>query len=139
MNKIITIGMTIMLTSCGGGGGGGTDIGAALITAGGSGTGGNGGNNMTTPTVSLSASSYEVVAGDTITLNWSSSNATSCTASGSWSGEQALSGNENIEFLLVILAAITLILIVQVLQQVLKLMLLTKTVRVVVLILIQQK
>tara|TARA_R110000796_G_scaffold43483_2_gene106877 strand:- start:1202 stop:2938 length:1737 start_codon:yes stop_codon:yes gene_type:complete len=99
MNKIITIGMTIMLTSCGGGGGGGTDIGAALITAGGSGTGGNGGNNTTTPTVSLSASSYEVVAGDTITLNWSSSNATSCTASGSWSGEQALSGNENIEFL----------------------------------------
>ena len=99
MNKIITIGMTIMLTACGGSGGGGTDIGAALITAGGSGTGGNGGNNTTTPTVSLSASSYEVVAGDTITLNWSSSNATSCTASGSWSGEQALSGNENIEFL----------------------------------------
>jgi len=99
MNKFITIGMTIMLTACGGSGGGGTDIGAALITASGSGTGGNGGNNTTTPTVSLSASSYEVVAGDTITLNWSSSNATSCTASGSWSGSQALSGNENIEFL----------------------------------------
>ena len=41
------------------------------------------------PKVSLSASDSVVPAGDTVTLTWSASNATSCTASGGWSGTKA--------------------------------------------------
>jgi len=95
MNKIITISMAIILTACGGGGGGGTDVAGAIISGSVSG-GGNSGNNTSTPTVTLSASSYEVVSGDRTTLQWSSSNASSCTASGSWSGSKSLNGSENI-------------------------------------------
>ncbi len=46
------------------------------------------------PTMSLSASSTNVSQGDSTTLNWSSTNATSCTASGDWSGTKATSGSE---------------------------------------------
>ena len=92
---IIIVPLVGILTACGGGGGGGTDVAGALITAGGTTGGGNSGNT-TTPTVSLSASTYEIVAGDKTTLTWSSSDASSCTASGTWSGSKALSGNENI-------------------------------------------
>jgi len=92
---IIIVPLVGILTACGGGGGGGTDVAGALITAGGTTGGGNSGNT-TTPTVSLSASTYEIVSGDKTTLTWSSSDASSCTASGTWSGSKALSGNENI-------------------------------------------
>ena len=44
------------------------------------------------PTVTLSASPASVQAGDLTTLFWTSSDATSCTAGGSWSGTQATSG-----------------------------------------------
>lgn len=47
------------------------------------------------PTVSLSASPSSVRVGDTITLSWSSSDATSCTASGDWSGTKTPSGSES--------------------------------------------
>jgi hypothetical protein len=92
---IIIVPLLGILTACGGGGGGGTDVGAALITASGS-TGGSTGGSNSTATVSLSANTYEIVAGDRTTLTWSSSNASSCTASGSWSGSKSLSGNESI-------------------------------------------
>ncbi len=46
------------------------------------------------PTVSLAAASVTV--GSSTTLTWSSINATSCTASGSWSGTQATSGSQTI-------------------------------------------
>lgn len=45
------------------------------------------------PTVSLSASPISVTAGGSSTLTWASTNATSCTASGGWSGTKATSGN----------------------------------------------
>jgi beta-glucanase (GH16 family) len=45
------------------------------------------------PTVSLSASPTSVTTGSTSTLTWSSTNATTCTASGSWSGTKATSGS----------------------------------------------
>ena len=54
------------------------------------------GIQLIVPTVSLSASTYEIVAGDKTTLTWSSSDASSCTASGSWSGSKSLSGSESI-------------------------------------------
>jgi hypothetical protein len=45
------------------------------------------------PTVTLSANPTSVVSGGSSTLTWSSTNATSCTASGGWSGTKATSGN----------------------------------------------
>lgn len=48
----------------------------------------------TLPTVSLSANPMTVMVGATSTLTWSSSDATSCTASGGWSGSKGLSGSE---------------------------------------------
>lgn len=44
------------------------------------------------PTLALSAASTSVTSGSGTTLNWSTSNASSCTASGAWSGAQATSG-----------------------------------------------
>jgi hypothetical protein len=45
------------------------------------------------PTVNLTASPSRIARGSTITLSWSSTDATSCTASGGWSGSQATSGS----------------------------------------------
>lgn len=45
------------------------------------------------PEVSLTANDPVVAAGDTVTLTWSSRNATACTASGGWSGARATSGS----------------------------------------------
>jgi Protein of unknown function (DUF3443) len=44
------------------------------------------------PSLSLRASPPSVTHGSSTTLTWSSSNATSCTASGGWSGNEATSG-----------------------------------------------
>jgi len=46
------------------------------------------------PTVSLTASPGTVAAGGSSTLDWTSTNATSCTASGSWSGTKPTSGSQ---------------------------------------------
>jgi hypothetical protein len=46
------------------------------------------------PTVSLDAAASSVTSGSTTTLNWSSTNATGCTASGAWSGSKGTSGSE---------------------------------------------
>jgi hypothetical protein len=47
------------------------------------------------PTVSLSASPNTVSSGSASTLSWSSTNATSCVASGGWSGSEGMSGSTN--------------------------------------------
>lgn len=44
------------------------------------------------PAATLSSSASQVSSGGSITLTWSSQNADSCSASGGWSGAQALSG-----------------------------------------------
>jgi hypothetical protein len=44
------------------------------------------------PTVSISASPTSIVSGASSTLTWSSTNVTSCTASGGWSGSEATNG-----------------------------------------------
>jgi uncharacterized protein (TIGR01370 family) len=67
---------------------------------GGSGSGGEGSESTTTPpstsaptpTASISVSPNAIVLGSSASLTWSSTNATSCTASGSWSGTQPTSG-----------------------------------------------
>ncbi len=46
------------------------------------------------PTVSLAANPTTVDSGGTSTLTWSTTHATSCTASGAWSGSRATAGNE---------------------------------------------
>jgi hypothetical protein len=46
-----------------------------------------------TPTVTLMANPQLVAAGGTSTLTWTSTNATSCAASGAWSGAQPTSGS----------------------------------------------
>jgi trimeric autotransporter adhesin len=46
------------------------------------------------PTVSLSASPSSVISGNSSTLTWAASNATSCTASGAWSGSRPVSGSQ---------------------------------------------
>jgi hypothetical protein len=46
------------------------------------------------PTVSLSASPASVQSGGTAVLTWSSTNASSCTASGGWTGSKATSGSQ---------------------------------------------
>jgi azurin len=48
------------------------------------------------PLVQLSANPPGVAAGGSTTLNWTSSNVTSCTASGGWSGSKATSGSQSV-------------------------------------------
>jgi hypothetical protein len=47
------------------------------------------------PTVTVTANPTSVASGGSSTLTWSSTNATSCTASGAWSGTKSASGNES--------------------------------------------
>jgi subtilisin family serine protease len=65
----------VVISSCGGGGG------AASLPA---------------TTVSLGASPTEVLITNTTTLTWSTANATSCSASGTWSGTKTTSGSETV-------------------------------------------
>jgi uncharacterized protein (TIGR03118 family) len=68
--------LAVLLAACGGYGGGGSY---------------NGGG-APAPTVSLSVAPASIVRGQSATLTWSSTNSSSCTASGAWSGDQAASG-----------------------------------------------
>ena len=53
-------------------------------------------NSGPAPSVNLSATSASIVAGNSTTLNWSSTNADSCTASGAWSGSKETSGSQTV-------------------------------------------
>lgn len=64
---------------------------------------GSGSSSITTTTTppprataTISVSPSAVMPGQTATLTWSSTNATSCTGSGSWSGTQPVSGSLNV-------------------------------------------
>ena len=76
-----------LLTACGGGGGGGGD-------AGGGNTGGGGGGTTYAPTATISSSTSSVEVNTDFTLSWSSTYATSCTASGDWSDSIGTSGTK---------------------------------------------
>ena len=67
------------LSSCGGGGGGSTPD---PVTP--------------APVISFSATPTSAPISSSVTLSWSSSNASSCSASGSWQGSKGVSGSENI-------------------------------------------
>src|SRR4051794_18379186 len=49
------------------------------------------------PTVTISFNPAEVPPGNSSTLSWSASNASTCSASGSWSGAQAISGSLSVK------------------------------------------
>ena len=67
----------LIMSSCGGGGGGGSDSPPPVVA-----------------TASLIASDTDIFPGETTFLNWTSTDATSCTASGSWSGSLGTSGSQ---------------------------------------------
>ena len=50
------------------------------------------------PTVTVGVSPASITLGQSATLTWSSTNATACTASGSWSGSEATSGTLSVTF-----------------------------------------
>ncbi|MDB9841150.1 hypothetical protein OAC82_01390 [Gammaproteobacteria bacterium] len=80
--RISALGLiTIFLISCGGGGGGGSA--PAVPTP----------QNIS---VSLTSSADSAEVNSSITLTWSSTLATSCSASGAWSGSKGTSGSESI-------------------------------------------
>ena len=84
MKKIYSAFLTVIFVSaCGGGGGGG----------------GGGGSTppppaTPPPSISISSDITSGSTGDSITISWSSSNASSCTASGAWEGSKPTSGDE---------------------------------------------
>ena len=84
-NKIKLLVLVFALSSCGGGGGGGGG-GEEPYTP----------PSVPNPTASISADPTSVYIGNSTTLTWSSSDATSCTASGAWAGTKSTSGSEDI-------------------------------------------
>jgi|TARA_R110002167_G_scaffold35970_1_gene114380 hypothetical protein len=83
---IIIIPLVGMLTACGGGGGSSTPAEDSRASP-------------STPqaTASIVANPTTVLQGDSVVISWNSSNASSCTASGYWSGTKSTSGNETVE------------------------------------------
>ena len=79
INKVYILASLLVLSSCGGGGGGGA-VAQAIAAA----------------ITSFTASSSSVLLGQSVDISWASTNATSCTASGSWTGTKGTSGSETI-------------------------------------------
>lgn len=77
--SLVALLSALLLAGCGGGGGGGED-----------------GDDSPAPTLNLAVSPPTLTTGGTITLNWSTTNATSCNASGDWEGSKATSGSQDI-------------------------------------------
>ena len=71
-----------------------------VFTACGGGGGGGGTSTPETPpqnvTITFTISATQINLGQSVTLNWSSQNASSCTASGDWSGSKPTSGSETL-------------------------------------------
>ena len=70
-----------IITSCGGGGGGGSDPLPQLIRA---------------VISSFTSTSMSTEVGSSVDLSWSSTNSSSCNASGAWSGSKSSNGTETI-------------------------------------------
>ena len=83
-NLLLLVTSIVFITSCGGGGGGGGSSAAAPTPS--------------APSIGITFSSTATQAntGDEVTLTWSASNATSCSGTGSWSGDKGVSGNETL-------------------------------------------
>lgn len=79
IKKVYILASLLILSSCGGGGGGGA-VAQAIAAA----------------ISSFTSSSSSVLLGGSVDISWASTNATSCTASGSWTGTKATSGSETV-------------------------------------------
>ena len=82
INLLLSI---FLISACGGGGGG-------------SSSDSNGGSEvLNLPVInSFTADQTSIVVGNSITLSWSTSYATTCIASGSWGGAKATNGSETL-------------------------------------------
>ena len=76
--------LLIFLSSCGGGGGGSSDSPIG------------GGSSTPTISVTISSSAQSAEVNSSVTITWSSTSATSCSASGVWSGTKSTSGSESV-------------------------------------------
>jgi hypothetical protein len=77
--------LLIFLSSCGGGGGGGSSDSPI-----------GGGSSTPTISVTISSSAQSAEVNSSVTITWSSTSATSCSASGAWSGTKPTSGSESV-------------------------------------------
>ncbi len=71
--------IALALAACGGGYGGGGNMGPALM-----------------PTVAIAVQPTTITAGQSVTLTWSTTNASTCTASGAWTGNETVSGTQTV-------------------------------------------
>jgi len=58
--------------------------------------GGGGDDSAAPPMIALSVSPTSIAAGETVQVSWSSTNASTCSASGDWSGTRSTSGTETV-------------------------------------------
>ncbi|MDA9759520.1 Ig-like domain-containing protein [Gammaproteobacteria bacterium] len=72
----------LIITSCGGGGGGGGSTAVAKLAA---------------AISSFTSNIFSTEVGSSVDISWSSTNATSCSASGSWAGSKSTTGSETVE------------------------------------------
>jgi hypothetical protein len=84
-NIAVACAVSLILAGCGGGGGSTPSSDGRSST-----------QSVPTTTVQINTSNKEVLRGDSITVTWSSTNASSCTASGDWSGSKSTSGTETV-------------------------------------------
>lgn len=83
INLLVSI---FLISACGGGGGGSS-----------SDSNGGSGSSTNLPVInSFTADQTSIVVGNSITLSWSTSYATTCIASGSWGGAKATNGSETL-------------------------------------------
>ena len=82
LKSIYIITSLFIISSCGGGGGGG---GAAAV------------QKLAATISSFTSSIFSTEVGSSVEITWSSSNASSCSASGGWSGTKDVNGSETIE------------------------------------------
>jgi hypothetical protein len=88
-----TIVAVLLSAGCGGGGGSSYSLSGSSNSSGSSGSSGS--SASAAATVALSASPSTVASGGSSMLTWSSTNATACTAAGSWSGTENTSGAQS--------------------------------------------
>jgi hypothetical protein len=102
-SAVLILGATaLLLQGCGGGGDGGSGTGT------GGGGAGTGNQPPPAPTVSLDSDTASARVGDKVKLSWNSLNATSCSASGGWTGGRGVAGSESVDLTTVGTANFTL-------------------------------
>lgn len=87
MRKVAYFVSAAILAGCGGGGSDSSQSSSLNVTT----------STVSNPTLTLSTDKTFVRTGETLTVTWNSTNANSCLASGSWSGNKAKSGSETFE------------------------------------------